>query len=204
MTRIVVASLFLLNHLLAVPVNASQTPTNNPNQLVKSAFETMQKLSSYKAYADLAVGNRRARIEAEVGIGKVAISMLGFDGKRSRNIITNQEFFLSTDEGKTWKKDTEKYGLLRYNLISGVLEPSIKLHQQGEWKVIGKETIEAVETLHLRLFAPSLIDIWVAEDAALGSYVRRVHVIVEGNDGELDNTVTYFDLNQPVNIVVPK
>ena len=201
----VIASLVLLsNHLMGFSAGASQTSADKPNQLVQSAFETMQKLSSYKAHADLVVGNRRARIEAEVGVGKVALSMLGFDGKRSRNMVTDQESFISTDDGKTWQKDSEKYGILRFNFIGGVLDPSIKLPEQGEWKVVGKETIEGVETLHVRLNAQAPIDLWLAEVAALGRYLRRVHVIVEGNDGEIDNTVTYFDLNQPVKIEVPK
>lgn len=203
--RLCVASLFLLTALCPVfSTEVSQTPAASPNQMVRQALETMQKLTSYKARADLVVGSRKARIEAEVGVGKAAMSTLGFDGKRSRNVLSNEASFVSADDGKTWQKDAEGYGAVRYNFIGGPLDPSVKLHEQGEWKVVGKETLDGVATVHLRLGAQSPIDIWVAEDPVLGKYVRRMHLVIEGTDGEIDNTVTYFDLNKPVNVQIPK
>src|ERR1051325_11325022 len=135
MTRMILISLFLLSNLALVPAAVRQNSAGPGNQTVQSAFETMRKLSSYKARADLAVGSRRARIDAEVGIGKVAISMLGFDGKRSRNIVSDQESFISTDEGKSWHRDADKYGLVRYNFIGEIFDPSLKLHERGEWQI---------------------------------------------------------------------
>lgn len=178
--------------------------------LLREALENMGKVTGYHAKADLALskhqksGRAGARIEGDFGVGRLAYTTVGFDGKRTQVIVIRQDVYTLSEGGGNWVKGVKQGSAELSLLVTGPVNPQYKLAEQGEVKIIGREEVDGTPTTHLVVQAASPVDVWVADDPQVGKVVRKIHLISTSDDGmDFDTTVIYSDFNKPIDVKAP-
>ncbi|HXG67402.1 MAG TPA: hypothetical protein VNO70_20020, partial [Blastocatellia bacterium] len=176
----------------------------DPNKLIQETMANMSKVNSYHAKADLILNAQKAQVEGDFGYDRVEFVTRNVDGTRTRTIAIEDESYISTDGGKTWQEDPIKGGQVITDLITGPVGPGMRLAERGPYRVVGVEEVEGASTIHIQAGEQEKLDVWIGEDPKLGKVVRKIHLITETEEGDVDTTVVYSDFNKPVNVQPPR
>ena len=178
--------------------------------LLNEALDNMGKVNGYHALADLTINRQnagsklKAQIEGDFGVGTSAYTTVGFDGKQTKIIAIGSDAYVTSDGGKTWHKNVNQNAADLSQMVTGPVNPRLKLADQGAVRTIGTEDVAGTSTTHLRVAAKSPVDVWIANDAQAGKVIRKVHLTITSDDGiDFDTTVIYSDFNKQLDIKAP-
>lgn len=186
------------------------TATTEEGRVLERALQNMSRLKGYHVEAVVSGSGGKAKIVGDLGEGALSLRVTDPKGNATLRVAVGGQFFLSKDDGKTWKTGAEgerEITILFSNLLTMPLSPSGEPWKAG--KFTGKEVTVGGETL-LHLEKPAAgkeaaISFWICKEKELSNltFVRRLSMIVSATDGEFPIDVTYSDLAKPVSIKAP-
>ncbi len=89
-------------------------------------------------------------------------------------------------------------------MVTGPVDPSIKLADQGTVKIIGTEDIDGTSATRLLVAAKSPVDVWIADEPRVGKVIRKIRLIITSDEGiDFDTTIIYSDFNKRLDIHAP-
>lgn len=176
--------------------------------LLLKAAENSGKLTSFHASAT-ATKEGTSKIESDLTVGATHSTVTRPDGTVWRHIATTEGNVMSGDGGETWTADEDKVGAFTESIVTigykmmpkMVADISKGLSLAG----IRKETVDGVEATRISLKAAEhSTELWVADHATLGPYLKRIQTPIALPDGDLNVDVTYSRLNEQVEIALPE
>lgn len=181
-----------------------------PNNVLQQAIANMSQLKGYHVKAELTTPVGKAGLEGDLGVG--ALSLKGQDprGNSKLRVAVGGVFYLSTDGGATWKtgEAADKGNTILFSrLVTGPIEPSIKVWEKAEFKA-SEEKIDGEDLLRVEKPAsgkePAAIFWLVKEPEIKGTiFVRKASMVIAADDGDFPIVVTYTKLNSPAEIKAP-
>lgn len=179
-------------------------------KLLNEALGNMGKAISYHAKADLTINGRKtgsglkAHIEGDFGARTSAYTAVGFDGKETKIIVIGSDTYTTSDGGKTWHKNVNRDVAMLSEMVTGPVDPRLKLAEQGVVKVISTEDVDGTSTTRLQVAAKSPVDVWIVNDPQVGKMIRKIRLIITSDDGiDFDATVVYSDFDKQLDIKAP-
>jgi|GEM_PF-4363915 len=167
-------------------------------------LDGMMALRSYHALAELQFGPQRTTLEGDFTPAGIDFFVNRLDGMKYRYRMVQNQPWRSTDGGTTWAKDSANETLAAADLVLGPISPEAQLARQGKPSVVGMDTIAGQEATHIRIAAPSPIDVWVGREKPDGPVgVRRIRSAVDVADPNSYATITYSAFNAPRIIPLP-
>jgi hypothetical protein len=171
------------------------------------AFSNMARLPTYRVHAEITAPDaRKSFMDAALGPGAMDLTLVGFDGQKQRRIVTQNGFFLSQDDGKTWTADPDHEiatGLCR--TLQHPVEPGEKITEKFTFVLTGKETIDSEELFKFVGTSPTgqpPRTYWVLVSKA-GPVIRRARLSMSFGSIDADTLLIYTKLGKPVDIVDP-
>jgi hypothetical protein len=171
------------------------------------AFLNMDQLPTYVVHAELtAPDGRKSTMDASLAPGAMDLNMIGFDGQQQRHVVTDNGFFLSRDQGRTWTEDGDREvatGLCR--TLQLPVDSAEKITEKFSFKLVGKEMISGEELFR---FTGTPTDgkpsrtYWVLVSKS-GPVIRRARLSMTFGSTATDALLTYTKLGKPVDIVDP-
>ena len=180
-------------------------PPSDPaaKTLLQEALATSKTFNSFHASGTMNAGGQVSTLEADLGQGSISVIVHRPDGKTHHYIVIGKDAFASTDGDATWNADGTNAGGRISQMITLPVQMMADATDQGPVSIVGKETVDGVEATHLKVAAETPINIWVAEDATLGTYVKRVSTVIEATDATINTDVVFSNINKPVDIKRP-
>ncbi len=206
-------ALFGLGFLLFIlhPVQG-QAPSSRPsaNELLGQATNNMAKLGSYHVDVEITTPVGKATLVGDLGTG--SLSFKGKDAKdvRKQRILTDKVFYLSLDDGKSWKSgdEADRDGtIFLSNVVTGPISPELKVWEKGMFSAT-KEAVNGESLLKVEKPAKGkepAVTYWVVREPQLdnAAFIRKVQMTLSTGAGDLPVTVRYTKLNVPVEIKAP-
>lgn len=195
----------------AAKTEAKPTPEPPAKIILESAIKNMATLKSYHVEAELDTKAGKATLKGDLGPGTLHFFGQDPQGVRKQRIVANQTFFLSTDEGKTWKtgEEADQDGTIFLSqVITGPVSPEIKIWTRGRFQAkeekVGGETLLRIEKPASGKEPASIF--WVSKEAGFADafFVRKSTLTIDSEAGEFPVTVTYTKFNEPVEIKAPE
>jgi len=186
------------------------TAETEEGRILERALINTSRLKGYRVEAVVSGSGGKAKIAGELGEGALSLRVTDPKGNATLRVAVGGQFYLSKDNGKTWKTGAEgerEITILFSNLLTMPLSPSGEPWKAGKFSA--KEVTVGGETL-LHLEKPAVgkeaaISFWICKEKELSNltFVRRLSMIVSATDGEFPIDVTYSDLAKPVSIKAP-
>lgn len=181
-----------------------------PVAILEQALNNMGRIGGYHVEAVIEIGGGKATLSGDLGVG--TLSFKGDDGRGNKKlrILADKQFFLSTDGGATWKTgaDADKQStIFLSNIVTGPVEPSLKVWEKGEFKA-EEEKVDGEDLLHVSKEAKGkepAAHFWIVREPKLDNavFIRKASVTIAADDGDFPITVTYTKLNEPGEIKAP-
>ncbi len=187
----------------------SEVKLTKEQAALKQALENHSRLRGYHVEVELKTPEGKATLSGELGTGALSLLCTDVKGVKKRRVVVGGEFYLSTDDGKTWKKGDEAekdYTLLFNNIITAPVqlqEELLKSEFTAKEEKLGDEDV-----LHLEKPAKgeeAAVHFWLCKEPEMKNmiFLRKADLIVSGTDLELPATITYSKLTEPVKITAP-
>jgi hypothetical protein len=211
-SALVVAAAFTLVPALAILAQAPAAAKEKPfgNTVLEQALANMSRLKGYHVSAELTTPIGKAKLVGDLGVG--ALSIKGEDprGNTRLRVVVDENFYLSADEGKTWKSGAEAERdktILFSKLLTGPVDHGMKFWEKGEFKAI-EEKVDGEDLLHLEKAANGkepATHFWLVREPEMENaiFVRKASMTIAADDGDFPITVTYTKLNKPAEIKAP-
>lgn len=177
---------------------------------LQTALENHGRLKGFHVEVVLKTPEGDATLSGSLGEGSLSLDCKDVKGAKKKRVVTGGKFFLSGDDGKTWKtgEEAEKESTLLFN---NIITAPIQLQEQlvkGEFTA-KEETLDGEEVLHLEKAAKgeeAAVHIWLCREPEMKNmtFLRKVEMVVSGNDLELPATITYSKLTESVKITEPE
>ncbi len=180
-----------------------QAMEGTARELLDKAFQNMASLPSYEVRAEFRAGGRVATMEAAMTLDAAEIRLKGFDGVAQQRLAGRDGFWISRDDGKTWRVDPEHEtaaGLLR--TLTAPVDPGFKVTGQHEFVLAGEEVVNGEKLIRVRsreATAEAPLDYWVLISKA-GPVIRQAEVILNFGDLPALAKLTYTRLGRSVRI----
>ena len=192
------------------PAGAGEKEKSFANAVLEQALNNMSHLKGYHIKAEITTPAGKAGLEGDLGVG--AMSLKGQDprGNTKLRIAADENFYLSTDNGATWKSgaaaETEST-ILFSRMITGPIDLGLKIWEKSEFTA-KEEKIDGEDVLHLEKPAAGkepAVQFWIVREPDLQNavFVRKVSMTISASDGDFPVVVTYTKLNNPAEIKVP-
>jgi hypothetical protein len=174
--------------------------TKAPRLILDQALITMEALPSYKVRAEFtAQDSRRCLMEASLAAGAMYLRLTGFDGRRESRLVNKDGYFISSDEEKTWRTDSDvegARGLCR--TLQAPLERNRKFTERHAFTLAGMEKLSGEQLF--RFHSPgagseSAMDYWVLMSEN-GPVIRRAQMRMKFGDLAADGILTYTKLGK--------
>jgi hypothetical protein len=171
-----------------------------PRLILDQALITMEALPAYKVRAEFTADDaRKCLMEASLAPGAMYLRLTGFDGRKESRLVNKDGFFISSDEEKTWRTDSDPEsarGLCR--TLQTPLERNRKFTEKHAFTLTGMEK-QAGEQL-FRFHSPgagteSAMDYWVLMSEN-GPVIRRAQMRMKFGDITADGILTYTKLGK--------
>lgn len=207
-------AIFLLTTLLCLASYSHGMADDGSDQtatkLLNEALGSMRKVVSYHAKADLTIdgqkidNRRKAHIEGDFGAHGGAYTVVGFDGKQTKIIVIGSNTYTTSDGGETWYRNVNRDVAMLSQIVTGPVDPSIKLADQGTVKIIGTEDVDGTSATRLLVAAKSPVDVWIADEPRVGKVIRKIRLIITSDEGiDFDTTIIHSDFNKRLDIHAP-
>lgn len=214
MKRLLAFGLFTIATLAAnaqnatPPAAAKEVPFGN--KVLEQALHNNARLSSFHASAEITTPIGKATLDGDLGEGTLSFSGKDAKGVRKKRIVADNKFFLSADDGKTWKTggDADRDGtIFLSNVVTGPLTLELKIWEKGQFEA-KEEKLGDEEVLRVEKPAKGkepAVTFWLAREEKFKNavFVRKVNMIITSEAGDLPVAVTYTKLNDPVTITAP-
>jgi hypothetical protein len=145
-------------------------------------------------------------MDASLAPGAMDLNLIGFDGQQQHRIVTENGFFLSKDEGKTWTEDSDQdiaTGLCR--TLQLPVDPAEKITEKFTFVLAAKEMVEGEELFKFKGTSTAGLPprtYWVLVSKA-GPVIRRARLPMTFGKTTADTLLIYTKLGKPVEIKDP-
>jgi Predicted periplasmic protein (DUF2092) len=172
--------------------------------LMVKAAEVSKKFTSYHASATFTKEDGNMKMEADLLGHAIDVIVNAADGATVHYIGVGEDSLVSTDGDATWGRDTLRRSDVRV-FSTGHELPQILADAKLVLSVVGKATVDGVETTHLSFKTPHApAEVWIAEHAELGPYVKRTRHTPEAGESDAEVIdITYSKFNEPFDIRLP-
>ncbi len=170
---------------------------------LKEALATSKTFKGFHASGTMTAGGQVSKLEADLGQGSISVNVDRPEVTPPHYIVVGMDAFATTAGGTRWGSETTNAGGRISQMITLPVQMMSEATDQGPVSVVGKETVDGVETTHLVVAAASPINIWVATEGALGTYVKRIRSVIEATDATIDNDVIFSKINESFDIKRP-
>lgn len=90
-------------------VETAEAVASGAREILRAAYANMAQLETYEAQAEMnAEDGRKSIMTASLAPGAVDLTLQGFDGRTERRVAYSAGFFVSSDNGKTWRRDADR------------------------------------------------------------------------------------------------
>jgi hypothetical protein len=179
-------------------------------EALQQALVNMANLRGYHIDAELRTPAGKASLSGDLGEGTISLTVTEVNGAKKKRIVADGEFFLSIDDGKTWKTgdEADKESTV---MLSNIITAPIQMREQlvaGGGFTVKEVEIKEEKLLHVEKPAkeggPGM-QFWLCREPKLKDqlYVRKVILTVSATDMELPVTITYTSLAKPAEIKAP-
>lgn len=176
---------------------------------LQSALENHGRLKGFHVEGVLKTAEGNATLTGALGEGALSLDCTDVMGVKKKRLVTGGVFYLSSDGGKTWKSgdDAEKETTLLFNnIITAPLALAEKI-VPGDWTA-KEEKLGGEDVLHLTKPAKGKeagMDVWLCREPEMNNmvFLRKVTLVVSGDDLELTASITYSKLTESVKITAP-
>ncbi|MDQ3650401.1 MAG: hypothetical protein M3458_09060 [Acidobacteriota bacterium] len=118
--------------------------------------------------------------------------------------MIGSDTYTTSDGGETWYRNVNRDVAMLSQMVTGPVDPSIKLADQGTVKIIGTEDIDGTSATRLLVAAKSPVDVWIADEPRVGKVIRKIRLIITSDEGiDFDTTIIYSDFNKRLDIHAP-
>lgn len=178
--------------------------------ILKTALENHAKLTGFHIHAVLKTPAGDATLTGSLGQGSLSLDCTDVKGVKKKRLVAGGEFYLSEDDGKTWKSgdDADRDATLLFNNIitapvqmqAGILEEKFTAKEE---KLDG-ETVTHIEKPAKGESAA--VHFWICKEPKLNNtpLLRKAQLAVSGDDLEIQATITYSKFTDPVEIKAPE
>ena len=191
------------------PAAEGKSEDSKEQAVLKEALQNHSRLKGFHVEVELKTPEGKATMSGTLGEGALSLLCTDVKGVKKKRVVVGGEFYLSADDGKTWKKgdDAEKdYTLLFNNIITAPVQMQEEI-LKGDFSA-KEEKLNGEEVLHLERPAKgkeAAIHFWLCKEPEMKNmvFLRKAELIVSGTDLELPATITYRKLTEPVKIEAP-
>lgn len=191
------------------PAAEGKAELSKEQAVLKEALENHSRLKGFHVEVELKTPEGKATMSGSLGEGALSLLCTDVKGVKKKRVVAGGEFYLSADDGKTWKTGDEAekdYTLLFNNIITAPVqmqEEIVKGAFTGQ-----EEKLNGEDVLHLERPAKgkeAAIHFWLCKEPEMKNliFLRKAELIVSGTDLELPATITYSKLTEPVKIEAP-
>ena len=192
------------------PTADSKAEDSKEQAVLKEALQNHSRLKGFHVEVELKTPEGKATMSGALGEGALSLLCTDVKGVKKKRVVVGGEFYLSADDGKTWKKgdDAEKdYTLLFNNIITAPVQMQEEIVKGGF--TAKEEKLNGEDVLHLERPAKgkdAAIHFWLCKEPEMKNmvFLRKAELIVSGTDLELPATITYSKLTEPVKIEAPE
>jgi len=176
--------------------------TMSPKEELRAALVAMKNATSYRATADLVVGEQTVQLEGSFGVNQVHIVVHRADGKVMQGVAVGDKAVITEDGEATWVPDDGKNIANLSVLVTGPIRMGDQIPDQGEVSVVGDEEVDGMMTKHYRVATGHPIDVWIG-DGPDGKVVKKLKTLVDATDVDVNATIVFSRWNEPLGIEIP-
>ncbi len=195
----------------AKPAETEEPALTKEQAALKQALENHGKLPGYHVDVVLKTPKGNATLKGALGTGSLSLEGTDVAGKKKKRVVTGGEFYLSEDDGKTWKTgdDADKQSTRLFsNIITAPMQMKDGIIKEGGLTA-KEEKLDGEDVLHIEKPAKgeaAAVHFWICKEPKLkdATFVRKAELTVSGDDLELLATITYSKLAEPVEIKAPE
>ena len=192
------------------PAAGEEKELTKEQSVLKTALENHARLKGFHVDAVLKTGAGNATLSGALGAGSLSLECTEVTGAKKKRVVTGGVFYLSTDDGKTWKKDDAAYKqstLLFNNIITAPMQMADSIVKEA--LTAKEEKLDGEDVLHIEKPAAgksAAVHFWICREPKLDNmtFIRKAEITVAGDDLELLATITYSKLSEPVEIKAPE
>lgn len=191
------------------PETAPDAGLSKAQAVLKEAFENHNRLLGFHVDVEVKTPGGKATMSGEIGQGSLSLLCTSPKGEKKKRVVAGGEFYLSTDDGKTWLRGdaADKEATL---ICNNIITAPDKLQEEilkGQFTV-KEEKLHGEDVLHLEKPArdkEAAVHFWLCREPEMKNmvFLRKVELIISGSDMELPATITYSKLTVPVTIKAP-
>jgi hypothetical protein len=192
------------------PAETAEVKLTKEQSILKQALDNHSRLNGY--HVDVVLKTPGGNATLTGALGNNSLSLLGTDvkGVKKKRVVTEGEFYLSEDDGKTWKKgdDAEKDATLLFNnIITAPVQMKEGIIKEATL-TMKEEKLNGEDVLHIEKPAKdkaAAVHFWICKEPEMKNmtFIRKAELVVSGTDLELLATITYSKLTEPVKIETP-
>lgn len=192
------------------PADKEEPKMTKEQSILKQALENHSRLPGYHVDVVLKTPAGNATLTGALGTGSLFLKGTDVAGKKKTRIVSGGEFYLSEDDGKTWKKgaDADKESTLLFNNI--ITAPMLMRDGLLKEELTAKEEkLDGEDVMHIEKPAKdkaAAVHFWICVEPSLqnSTFIRKAQLVVSGDDIELLATITYSKLGEPGEIKAPE